>query len=580
MGGMKNSSVILEELLKEEKMKKIKERLLKIYTEHDVGEVFPELKQRIAETIDKQLKKRKANWDEKDIVLITYADQFYEDGEAALSTFKKMYDSYFGNVFEIVHLLPFYPYSSDDGFSVIDYKGVNPINGDWKEVQRLSTSTRLMFDYVCNHISAKSEWFQEYLKNNKNYKNFFIEVDSTFNTTNVIRPRSTSLITKFELENGETKNVWTTFSEDQIDLNFRNPRVLLEMIDILLFYIEQGAEYIRLDAVGFMWKEDSTTCMHLEKTHELIKLFRDIVDLTSEGTVIITETNVPHLDNISYFGNGHDEAHMVYQFPLPPLILYSLFKADGTRLSEWAKNLDTTSSNTTYFNFLASHDGIGMNPLRGIIEEDKILELVNHLKKQGALVSYKNNQDGSVSPYEVNVTYLDALNNAADEDTIRIKRFMLTHSILLTLPGVPAIYVQSILGSRNYYAGVSETGMNRTINRKKYNYKKLVNELSDEQTLRNKIYHQLSNVISARKNEPLFHPSIPMRVRDFGSSLFVVERYAENEDKILVIHNLTNEEQQCSLVGSYVDVLTGKEIISSDTFGIEAYQFLWLKTIN
>ena len=579
-GRNENSPETVEELFKEEKMKKIKERLLKIYTEHDVEEIFPELEQRIAETIEKQLRKRKANWDEKDIVLITYADQFYKDEEAALSTFKKMYDNYFANVFEIVHLLPFYPYSSDDGFSVIDYKGVNPINGDWKEVQRLSTSTRLMFDYVCNHISAKSEWFQEYLKNNNNYKDYFFEVDSTFNTTNVTRPRSTPLLTTFELENREKKNVWTTFSEDQIDLNFRNPKVLMEMIDVLLFYIEQGAEYIRLDAVGFMWKEDGTTCMHLEKTHELIKLFRNVVDLTSKGTVIITETNVPHLDNISYFGNGHDEAHMVYQFPLPPLILYSLFKADGTELSEWAKNLDTTSSNTTYFNFLASHDGIGLNPLKGIIEENNILELVKHLEKEGALVSYKNNPDGSVSPYEVNVTYLDALNHAADEDTIRIKRFMLAHSILLTLPGVPAIYVQSILGSRNYLAGVSETGMNRTINREKHNYSKLVNELSDSKTLRNKIYHQLSNVISARKNEPLFHPTIPMKVRDFGSSLFVIERNAENDEKILVIHNLTNEEQQCSLAGTYKDVLTGKEIKSSDTFKLEAYQFLWLKNIN
>ncbi|MGG1576238.1 alpha-amylase family glycosyl hydrolase, partial [Fictibacillus sp. NRS-1165] len=348
-------------------------------------------------------------------------------------------------------LLPFYPYSSDDGFSVIDYKNVNPIAGDWEDVDSLTKVTRLMFDYVCNHISAKSSWFQEYLKGNPEFQDFFIEVEPSIDLSLVTRPRATPVLTKFTLADGTEKHIWTTFSDDQIDLNFSNPNLLVKMIDVLLFYLEQGAEYLRLDAVGFMWKEIGTTCIHHEKTHQIIKLFRDIADEVARGTVIITETNVPHKDNVSYFGNGRDEAHMVYQFPLPPLVLYSIVRENGSALTNWAKQLEPAGEKTTFFNFLASHDGIGLNPIRGIIAEDEILGMVEALKKEGALVNYKKNPDGSESPYEINVTYMDALNKRSDDDTIRLKRFLLAHSILLTLPGVPAVYIQSMLGSRNDY---------------------------------------------------------------------------------------------------------------------------------
>lgn len=450
-------------------MKRIKERLSFIYEDHDIDPIWQSIKERIAKTKTKSLKLRKQNWDERDLVLITYGDQFYEKNDPTLDIFKKMFDQYLADKFEIVHLLPFYPYSSDDGFSVIDYKKVNPTLGNWEHVESLSRSARIMFDDVCNHISAKSDWFQEYLNGNPEYQNFFVEMDPTIDLSAVTRPRALPLLTKFTLKNGEEKHIWTTFSEDQIDLNFSNPQVLLKMIDVLLFYIEQGAEYIRLDAIGFMWKEVGTTCIHHEKTHEIVKMFRDVVDEAAKGTVIITETNVPHKDNVAYFGNGADEAHMVYQFPLPPLVLHAIHTGNARALTNWAMELPPTGEETTFFNFLASHDGIGLNPIRGLLPEEEILAMVEDLKLEGALVNYKKNPDGSESPYEINVTYLDALNKRSDDDEIRVKRFLAAHSILLTLPGVPAVYIQSILGSRNDYDGVAKTGMNRSINRQKYN---------------------------------------------------------------------------------------------------------------
>ncbi|MFP5110517.1 alpha-amylase family glycosyl hydrolase [Neobacillus sp. C211] len=561
-------------------MKKIKERLSFIYENQDIEPIWESIKERIAKTKSKSLKLRKQNWDEKDLVLITYGDQFYENNDPTLDTFKKMFDQYLADKFEIVHLLPFYPYSSDDGFSVIDYKKVNPILGNWEQVENLSKSARIMFDDVCNHISAKSDWFLEYVNGNPEYENFFVEMDPTIDLSAVTRPRALPLLTKFTLKNGEEKHIWTTFSEDQIDLNFSNPQVLLKMIDVLLFYLEQGAEYIRLDAIGFMWKEVGTTCIHHEKTHEIVKLFRDVVNEAAKGTVIITETNVPHKDNVAYFGNGDDEAHMVYQFPLPPLVLNSLHNGNGVALTKWASELPPTGKETTFFNFLASHDGIGLNPIRGIIPEEEILAMVEDLKKEGALVNYKKNPDGSDSPYEINVTYMDALNKQSDDDEIRVKRFLVAHSILLTLPGVPAVYIQSVLGSRNDYDGVSKTGMNRSINRQKYNLTEIEKELANTDSLRYKVFSELTKILQSRKTETLFHPDAAMEVIDLGEKVFAFKRVNQLDDSLLVVNNLTNETVKCEITGRFINIVNGDKVEFHEDLMLSPYEFMWLRPID
>ncbi|AOH53982.1 sugar phosphorylase [Peribacillus muralis] len=561
-------------------MEYIKQRLSAIYGESEAQKIWTGLRGKLLKAKQTHHKERKQRWDEKDVVLITYSDQFQEEGKPTLATFEKVFDRYLADNFEIVHLLPFYPYSSDDGFSVMDYKKVNPIAGDWGDIEKLSKKTRIMFDYVCNHISAKSDWFKEYIKGNPEYADFFTEMDQDTDLSAVTRPRPTPVLTKFKLEDGTEKYIWTTFSEDQIDLNFKNPFVLLKMIDVLLFYVEHGAEYIRLDAVGFMWKEVGSTCIHLEKTHQIIKLFRDIVEEVAKGTVIITETNVPHEDNISYFGNGSDEAHMVYQFPLPPLVLYTINRGNGSALTQWARNIQPAGDETTFFNFLASHDGIGLNPIRGIIPEEEILALVSELKEEGAKVNYKKNPDNTQSPYEINVTYLDALNKRSDDDDLRMKRFLSAHSILLSLQGVPAIYIQSILGSRNDYDGVAKTGMNRSINRQKYRLEEIEAELTKPSTLRSKIYRELTNIIQIRKAEHLFHPDVPMEVLEKGEKIFALTRGTDSRESLTIIHNIANEPVDVELSGEFINLMTGEDLIFINTVTLDPYQFLWLKSSN
>lgn len=555
----------------------IEEIISAIYPPQDEAMFLKEaISERIKGYKNKNIRPRKGQWDQDDVFLITYGDQFYEDGETKLTTFNKMYQQFFSDTFPIVHFLPFFPYSSDDGFSVIDYEQVNPEIGDWADVQVMNRNARLMFDFVCNHMSAKSNWFQGYLNNRTSYKDFFIESDPSIDLSMVTRPRTSPLLSEFVDLDGKIRNIWTTFSDDQVDLNFANPKVLLRMIDVLLFYVDQGADFIRLDAVGFLWKKAGTSSIHLPETHKIIQLFRSIVEEVAPGTILITETNVPHQDNISYFGDGTNEAQMVYQFPLPPLVLHAIRTGNTSYLQKWANEIYLPTEEVSFFNFLASHDGIGLNPIRGIIDEAEILDLVASIEKEGALVNYKQNPDGSFSPYEINTTYIDALSNQSDEDELRLKRFMVAHSILLTIIGIPAVYVQSILGGRNYYEGVEKTGANRTINRQKYKASEICDSLLKSGSFRNQVYRELQKLIQLRRSEEAFHPNCAMRVLETNHATFGIVR----DEKVYVLHNMSDQAQTISLdAGTYINLLTKNECVIQKEVILEPYQFVWLEKI-
>ncbi|MGD2105254.1 MAG: alpha-amylase family glycosyl hydrolase, partial [Anaerolineae bacterium] len=362
---------------------------------------------------------------ERDVFLVAYGDQVSEPGRAPLHTLaevleNKVLDSSGEGGITGLHILPFFPYSSDDGFSVIDYTQVNPELGTWDDVERLGHSFRLMFDAVINHVSSESAWFQAFREGNPKYEDTFIVMDPETDLSEVVRPRHKPLLTAVETARGE-KWVWTTFSADQIDLNYANPDVLLDIIDVLLLYVEKGAEVIRLDAIAYVWKEVGTSCIHLDQAHRIVRLFRAILDAVAPHVVLITETNVPHDENVSYFGDGHNEAQMVYQFPLPPLVLHTFHTGSAHRLAEWAAGLNTPSDSTTFFNFLASHDGVGVRPVEGILSRSEIDALVERTRKHGGYVSHKTNADGSKSVYELNISYFDALSDPAGGDSLDLQ---------------------------------------------------------------------------------------------------------------------------------------------------------------
>lgn len=492
--------------------------------------------------------------------LITYGDSFYSESDKPLQTLKQVVEDKLSEITDI-HILPMFPFTSDDGFSVVDYLAINPSLGDWSDIKELSESKRLMFDFVCNHMSKSSPWFQSFLNGEKDFEKAFIEYDPTFDSSKTTRPRVSPLFHEYQTISGQTKKVWTTFSEDQVDTNVSDPQMLVRLTLALLEYIKRGATSIRLDAIGFMWKESGTTSMHLEKTQEIIKMWRTIIETLAPHMQIITETNVPHKENISYFGDGENEANMVYQFPLPPLTLHTLISGDVTKLSQWTKTIHHVSNNATYFNFLASHDGIGLRPTEGILDDQERKEITDRVISSGGRASYKKNPDGTESVYELNVNYASVLGSS--------DKMLAAHAILLSFLGVPAIYYHSIFGSKNDEKGMIESGINRRINREKLSKENLYREL-EEEPFRQEIYNGISHLLKVRKGFKAFNPYGDQEIMDFGPSIFALRRFYEEQEVICLI-NISNKRVTCPLEG--YDLITQKEFIGE----LSPYQYVWLQ---
>jgi len=501
---------------------------------------------------------------ERDALLITYADQLTEPNRAPLRTLADFCHGHLRDVVSGVHLLPFYPWSSDDGFSVKDFVAVEPAYGTWDDIALFRPGFDLMFDAVFNHMSAQSDWFQSFLNEREAaFHDFFVTVEGDPDLSQVVRPRALPLLTEFPCASG-FKKVWTTFSADQVDLNFKNPDVLLAAMKVLLLYVTRGARFLRLDAIAFLWKEIGTSCLHLPQTHAVIQLFRAVLDEVAPEVMLITETNVPHRDNIGYFGDGTNEAQLVYNFSLPPLTLHSMRTGDATVLTRWAQSLSLPSSRVTWFNFLASHDGIGVNPARGILTDAEISGLIEHVTSHGGVISYKNLPDGSQVPYEMNINYLDALSDPAANESAELaaRKFLTVQAIMLSLQGVPGIYFHSLFGSRGDRAAVEQTGIKRRINREKLQGAELRRELREPTSLRARVFTGFCERLSLRRAHRAFAPVAPQRVLELDSRVFAVLRQSvDGTDRVLCLHNVSNQtvEVRANGVGFENCVLAGYE---------------------
>lgn len=483
---------------------------------------------------------------ERDAVLITYADQVTEREKPPLQSLTEFCRKYLYGIIPGIHILPFFPFSSDDGFSIINYRRVDEKLGSWQDIASLTENFYLMFDAVINHVSAQNPWFIGYLQGEAKYRDYFIEVKSECDLSHVVRPRALPLLTEFETSLG-TKKIWTTFSADQIDLNYHNPEVLLEILDTILFYVSKGVRFIRLDAIAYLWKEIGTTCIHLPQTHWIVQIIRAMLDSAAPQVKIITETNVAHMENISYFGDGENESHLVYNFALPPLVLHSLLTGNAEKLSQWADQITLPAKNVTFFNFLASHDGIGLNPVRGILDHNDLDALVERAIVSGGEVSYKHNPDGTQSPYELNINYFDALNNQRQVMPLelQVEKFITAHAIMLALRGVPGIYFHSMFGSRSWAEGIKQSGMKRAINRQKFDRCALEQELLDHHSIRWRTYSRLGLLFKTRHLYEEFSPYSEQKVLFLHPAVFSIIRFLENgRRRILCLHNVSNRYQE------------------------------------
>lgn len=591
----------------EEAREKMFSRLCRLYAEPKAREVMPEL-ERILKVYHAHKPRRLIEADksfrpaerftESDVILITYGDLLKSRHHAPLASLELFCDSYLEGTINTLHILPFFPYSSDRGFSIIDFETVDPNLGTWDDIEKIEKNYQLMFDGVINHVSSRSRWFREFLNCSRYYRDFFIIFESPEELTadqrgKIFRPRTTDVLTEFSTLEGP-KYVWTTFSEDQIDLNYKNPDVLMRVIELLLLYVRHGADIIRLDAVTFLWAEPGTSCVHLEETHEIVKLFRDILNTVAPRVALITETNVPHKDNISYFGDGNDEAQMVYNFALPPLVLYTFYKEDATALTTWAQDLVAPSDVTTFFNFLDSHDGIGLMGVKDVLPRREIDFMIERAKQNGGCVSYKTGEDGTDSPYEINITWFSALNREdGDEDiAFQVKRFVASRIVALVLAGVPGIYLHSLIGTRNDIEAVLATDSKRDINRALIDYEAILSALEDPLSKISRINREFGRLISIRTQQRPFHPNGGQRILQWSPQVFSVLRTSpEGDQHILTLTNISNstcrlevptetlgfEQTHWSDLVSHMEWMTdeGKLFVN-----LQPYDVLWLQPTN
>ncbi|MCA9235841.1 MAG: sugar phosphorylase [Planctomycetales bacterium] len=540
-------------------------------------------------------------WSERDVVLITYADQVRDDtgaGRTPLAMLRQwLHAHHLRDSLNTVHLLPFCPYSSDDGFSVIDYLAVDPNSGSWDNVAALGDEFDLMFDLVLNHISQHSEWFAAYRRGEAPFDRYFIEADPALDYSQVVRPRSLPLLTPVEVATPagpEIRHVWTTFSADQIDLNYAEPQLLAAMLRILVEYARRGARIIRLDAVAFLWKRLGTTCLHLPETHELVKLMRDVLAALAPGALVLTETNVPHRENVSYFGSAApqesgqpeqpgDEAHMVYQFSLPPLLLEAFLSGDATAIVAWLSDLAPPPPGCTFFNFTASHDGVGVRPLEGLVSPARFEHLIAAVRARGARINTRRQPDGTDAPYELCIAYFDALAPDEPDAALHVRRFLASQAIMLALQGMPAVYFHSLVGTPNDVAGADSSGIFRRINRRKYGCAELDGLLADDANPQRAVFEQYREMLAKRVAQPAFHPEGAQRViEQTAASVMAFERTAvDGSQRILVAVNVgpvvapvdRPQGWQCDLV----DILSGAEFAAGSVLQLAPGQAVWLR---
>ena len=527
-------------------------------------------------------------WSQQDVVVISYGDTIVHADQVPLVSLKDFLDRHMQGVINTVHLLPFFPFSSDDGFAVQDYRCVNPILGDWEHINHIANDYKLMADLVVNHCSSQSHWFENFIAGEGEGKDFFFTAFPEDDVSNVVRPRTNSLLNPVETANG-TQHVWCTFSHDQVDLNFKNPDVLVEFIKIIRFYLDNGVKVFRLDAIAFLWKIEGTSCLNLDQTHEIVRLFRTIIERIQPEAIIITETNIPNQENLSYFGNAN-EAHCVYNFSLPPLLLNTFITGSCRYLKQWMMSMPPAQLGTAYFNFIASHDGIGLRPAKGLLSHDEINTLIETMQGFGGEISWRTGKDGTERPYEVNITLFDALQGTVNgKDQYGEARFLCAHTIMLALEGIPAFYIHSLLATENDHERYAKTCRKRSINRTQWDINDIDQRLKDQSTHHARINKRLKQIIQIRKKQKAFHPNATQFTLHLGDHIFGFWRQSmDRSQSVFSISNITHQPQQLSLLDinlisteTWIDLLSGEKIHSIDEkIHLEPYQSVWISNQN
>ena len=571
-------------MLFQKNQKKISSILRTIYkpslNERDIDHLKDQIIQ-IIKKFNQNNSKKKLTISEKTSLVICYGDNINSNQKSSIQVFQNFFKKNLKKYFNAIHFLPFYPSSSDSGFAVKDHYKIEKRIGSWSDIKKISKSSHVMADIVINHSSARGLWFKNFLKKKRPGKDYFLTVNSKFNTSKVVRPRDHKLLKKIDIF-GKSDFLWRTFSADQIDLDFKNPSVLLRFIKIMVHLVSNGVTIFRLDAIAYLWKKNGTNCINLKQTHEIVKLLRLISNLLNVETIIITETNLPEKENLSYFGKN-DEANWIYNFSLPPLLIHAFLFENSSYLNKWSKKLPNAKFQNSYLNFIASHDGIGMRPTEGILNERSLNNFLKRLKKNGSKFSYRKVQNKSKKVYEANITVFDALKKSDTDPNGKffLERYIAAHAIMISFEGVPAIYFNSLFGKSNDEAKYVITGNNRDINRYKWNYENITKNLKDKNSKQSIFYQNLGKLLEIKRKQKAFHPNAKRLNINLGSKIFCYERISlDKKQTIICITNLSTKLQYIKInknLIKYRDLLGRKIFFTLDKkIKLDPCQTIWL----
>ena len=524
-------------------------------------------------------------WDSSSVVLITYPDSIYRKDESTLKTLTEFVKNRLGGLSSVIHVLPFLPSTSDGGFAVSNHEKIDDTFGNWNDLKDLSSKHKIMADLVLNHVSSSHPWVHQFIKSEDPGPSYIVSPSETNVWENVIRPRNTSLFTNINTKQG-FKSVWTTFGPDQIDVDWRNPHIFLEFLKLLVRYITNGADWIRLDAIAFIWKEPYTTCLHLDPVHSIVKLLNKCLKIIKPSAVLITETNVPEKENLSYLIEGN-EANLAYNFTLPPLLLEAIYTGKTDLLKSWLSTWKELPRHTSLLNFTSSHDGIGLRALEGIMDDQRIHNLLVESEKRGGLVSHRRLSNGDDQPYELNISWWSAMSNEGSDNTVfQFERFLLSQLFTLSIKGVPAFYLPSVLASPNDIDSFRKTGQRRDLNREKFEANQLLDVLKNFDSPASKNISYLTHIVKVRSRLKAFHPEASMKCISTNIANCIILQRGLDEDSVYVICNMSSKFLSFSPLNQInsleltpekrlLDNITGS-YFNTDTFKLNPYQVVWL----
>lgn len=390
----------------------------------------------------------------------------------------------------------------DAGFDISDYRKIRPelLAGDQPEEQfrkfvdeAHKQGIRIIFDIAINHTSEEHPWFTEARKSPDNpYRDYYIwsDDDSLYSDARII-------FQGIETSNWKKEGdvfFFHRFFDFQPDLNYRNPKVLLEMCHNMLYWLEQGVDGFRADAIPYLWKEEGTDCENLETTHDLVKFFRAVLDSVRPNTLLLAEAcQKPH-EVVRYFGDG-DECHAGYHFPLMPQIFKSIASGTGAPITEVLNHAVTPPlpAGTQWFTFLRCHDELSLE-LVYVSEEDRAYIHNTYCKQP----QWDFRQGQGISA---------RLADLMDGDPDKIA---LAFSIMLTLPGTPVIYYGDEFGKRNdlsfYEEQIKLTGKDDTrfLVRGRVDWATLANALHDDKSYESSVLGKLMYMLSVRNKHHCF----------------------------------------------------------------------------